>query len=480
MSRGKAQAPGRAPRGGYFARRPVRPGELPAIMRRHIFTGCLGSAWNNLITGIIYVYFGNAVGMTQLQWGILNGVAAWVVVAQPLGAIVGERAGSRKLVWFWSAFGDRLTRLLAVIGAYLLYRAGHPWAYLVFMAGICLGCVPGNFANGPWYGWLTTIIPQEVQGSFWGRRDSWIALAVIAVVLPSGLVMDLVPAGSKLETAALILAAASAVGFLDVLIHGTIPEPPVEARGDRTSLAEALTPLRDRRFRPWLTFVVLWNFVVALAGSLATLYFMANLGFRDNLLAGMLATSIANLAGMFVGGRTIGRMVDRYGTKRTLFMSHFFWAFIPLIWCFATPASALFVVGTASFIGGVFINAAANASIKLVTRFTTPERSGMYMAVSTTASSVAAGLGSIAAGAFLQALGGWSFTVLGLVVSAFPLLFVLSGALRFVVVFVCIPRVRATTARRSEEEPFLLPLFFREMPGISRIARAARAADRDR
>ena len=135
-----------AARGGYFVRRSVRPGELPAIMKKHILTGAMGTAWANIITGIIYVYFGNAIGLTQLQWGILGGITAWVVIVQPLGAILGERAGSRKRVWFWSIIADRLLRLVGIVGAYFLWKAGNPAGYLVFMAAICVATLVGNLS----------------------------------------------------------------------------------------------------------------------------------------------------------------------------------------------------------------------------------------------------------------------------------------------------------------------------------------------
>src|SRR5579864_7143879 len=61
---------GQREKASYFTRRPVRPGELPRLMNKHIITGTMGSAWGNLIGGIILIYFGNAIGMTQLQWGI--------------------------------------------------------------------------------------------------------------------------------------------------------------------------------------------------------------------------------------------------------------------------------------------------------------------------------------------------------------------------------------------------------------------------
>jgi len=469
----KRKSAGRSrPAAGYFTQRPVRRGELPAIMRKHIATGTMGSAWGNVITGIIYIYFGNAIGLSRLQWGILGGISSWVVVMQPLGTILGERAGSRRMVWFWTALADRVLRMVGIVGAFLLWRAGSTSGYLVFMVAVCGGTLVGNLSPGPWYGWLCTIIPQEVQGSFWGRRDSWISLVVILVTLPSGFLMDLVPRDSKLETAAVILVAASLLGCLDILIHGTLPEPPLRRAASRGSFAGMLTPLRDRGFRPWLVFTASWNFSVFVGGSLATLYFMENLGFKSNLFGGMIAATIVGLLGTLLAARRVGRMVDRFGVKRVLALSHFFWSFVPGIWLFAVPGTALFWVGLAGVVGGVFSAAAANANVKLATRFPAPEDSGMYMAISTMIGSLAAGLGSLAAGLFLHALGTWSVTLFGLVVSAFPVLFSISTVFRFVTVFVLLPRIRTEPSAEREERTFLLPLFFEGLPGIERIRRA--------
>jgi MFS family permease len=457
---------------GLFLQRPVRPDELPAIMRKHIATGTMGSAWGNVITGIIYVYFGNAIGLTRLQWGILGGISSWVVVMQPLGTMLADRVGSRRLVWFWTALSDRVLRLVGIVGAFLLWRAGSTAGYLVFMTAVCLGTLVGNLSPGAWYGWLSTIIPRDVQGTFWGRRDSWISLIVILVTLPSGFLMDIVPREGKLETAALILAAVSLLGFLDILIHVTLPEPPMRAAPARGSLAGMLRPLKDRGFRPWLVFTACWNFSLMLGGGLSNLYFMENLGFRDDLFGGMIASTIVGLVGTLFAARRVGRMVDRFGVKRMLAASHLLWSFVPAIWLFATPgASALFWVGLGGVVGGVFSVAAANASVKLSTRFPSPEDSGMYMSIFSMIGSIAAGLGTLAAGLFLNAAGAWSVTLLGLVVSAFPVLFVLSTLGRFATLFTLLPRVRATPSASREERTFLLPLFFESLPGIERFRR---------
>jgi len=153
-------------------------------MAKHILTGCMGAIWGNLISGVIFVFFGNSIGMTPFHWGILGGITSWVVAAQPLGAILGERTRSRKKVFFWFAITDRFLRMSGVICAYLLWRSGNHSGYLVFMLGVCVATLVGNMAQGPWFGWLATIIPQHVHGTFWGRRDSWISLATISQSFP--------------------------------------------------------------------------------------------------------------------------------------------------------------------------------------------------------------------------------------------------------------------------------------------------------
>lgn len=445
---------------GYFAQRRISRSELPAVMRRHIFTGALGTMWGNLVTGIVFIFFGNTIGMSQFQWGILGGIGAWVVAAQPLGALLGERTGSRKLVWFWFALADRLLRFIGIIAAYLLWRAGHPMAYLILMTAVCLGSLAGNVATAPWYGWLARIVPQDIQGAFWGRRDSWISLAVIAVVLPSGLLMDLIPAKGKLEMAVIILTAAGAIGIADILLHGTIPEPPPLSGMRRSGFSNILAPLRNRRFRPWLLYTAVWNFSLFLGGALAPLYFMENLGFKNNLLGGMIAINVITLLGTLLASRKVGRMVDRHGIQRMLMLGHLFWSVLPAIWLFATPRTAVFWIGLSSVVGGIFPVAATNAATKLVTRFPSPEESGMYMGVSSMVGNICGGFGALAAGGFLDAMGSWSFALGRLSLSAFPLLFIASSIMRLAATVALIPRIREKGAVPLDRRQLLLPLFF--------------------
>ena len=446
-------------RPGVFERRLIETRELPWIMRRHILTGCLGTVWGTVSTGLLFTWFGNTVGMSRFQWGLLGALGAWVVLMQPVGALLASRWGCRKKVWFWFALGERLLRLLAVTGAFLAWRAGMPSAWVILVALVSLSAASGNLAAPVWWGWLATIIPRQMQGTFWGRRDTWTSIAVIAVVLPVTFLLDRMPAAVKPVAVLAAIAASGAAGILDILLHVVIPEPPVRAERRAGSLDRVMKPVRDRRFRPWLVFITAWNFGMSLGGSLCSLYFLDNLGLRENLLGGTIALNAVGLLGSILSARRMGRLVDRWGSRRVLLIGHLGWSLLPAIWLFATPRTAVFWLSLQSVVSGIFATAGTNAGLKLVTRFPQPEQAPMYMAVSSSTANLANGLGALVAGVFLQVMGGWTASVGRLTLSAFPVLFAASFVLRLASTLVLAPRVRER-GMRDDERPMLLPLFF--------------------
>jgi MFS family permease len=428
-------------------------------MRRHILTGCMATVWGTILGSILFTWFGNTVGMIQFQWGVLSAIGSWVVLVQPVSALLGSRIGSRKVVWFWFALAERVLRLMALAGAYFAWRAGLPTAWVILVALVSLSAAAGSMSNPVWWGWVATIIPREIQGSFWGRRDTWTSIAVIAVILPATFLLDRIPAAVKPAAVFSVLAAAGAIGLLDILLHAAIPEPPAIPETRSGSLDRVLKPVRDRRFRPWLVFIAAWNFGMSLGGSLCSLYFLDNLGLRDNLLGGAVALNAVGLVGSILSARRMGRLVDRWGSRRVLLIGHLGWSLLPAIWLCATPRTAVFWLSLQSVVSGVFATAANNAGLKLVTRFPPPEESPMYVAVSNSTANIAGGFGAFTAGVFLHVMGGWTASVGRLTLSAFPVLFMVSFALRLASTLALVPRIREQ-GMRDDERPMLLPLFF--------------------
>jgi len=430
-----------SPRPRLFDHRRITPKELPGVLNKHIFTGALGTAWGNLIGGVLYVSFGNVIGMTQFQWGILGAVSSWVIALQPLAALMVDKAGSRKKVWFWSCFLERVLRAVGIFSSYLLWKTGHLNAALALMTGITLGVLLGTFQGPPWYSWLADIVPPEIHGRFWGRRETWVSIATIAAVVPASLLVDLVPESAKGDALAAVFAFTTVIGMIDVFVHVTIPEPEMRHVPPSRFFHRLQEPLRDPKFRPWLLFVLAWNFSMMLGYSLSNLYFLKDLRLRNNLFGMTMVMTVLTLLTGVLTARTSGRLIDKIGIQRVLYVGYILWSLIPVVWLFAVPSTVLFWLAMASLIGGSFSVAANMAGIKLLTRTPPAESRTMYVAVSNTLGLLAQGVGAFLAGSFLEAFGSRSLRIVGLVVSGFPLVFIASAALRLVSTLLLVPRI---------------------------------------
>lgn len=427
---------------GYFIQRIVYPWELPSIMRKHTLTGAMGGIWLNLASGMFFVYFGTRIGLTPVQWGIMAGLSSWLIALQPLAAAAATRAGRRKAIWFWFAMLERSLRFLGIIAAFFLWKQGSPGAGAVLMLAIVAANLFGAMANPPWLSWLADIIPQEQHGSFWGKRASWVAAAVILSIVPAGLFMDLVSEANKLSAVVGVFAAATFIGVLDLLIHGTIPEPEMIRPGSKHLLQQFRAPLRDSEFRPWLLFNFCWTFSMTLGGSLATLYFVNDLGIKNSFLGGAIVLTSLGLLGGVLSGRSSGRLVDRAGVRRVLFAAHCVWSLLPLFWFFARPAAALWFLGLGSLVGGAASTAGSTAANKLVTRIPPAPVRTMYIAVSTSLGSIAGGLGPIVAGSILHFVSDATIGLGGLELGGFHLIFFASFGLRSLTTLLLARRIR--------------------------------------
>ena len=430
---------------GYFAQRIVQPLRLPGIMRRHIYTGAMSNVWANLIAGLFMVYYGNRIGMTSFQWGVMSCLASWVLVGQVLTGALVRRAGQRKLVWFLSAAADRSLRMIGILASLWLWKTGNGHAAFVLIAGVVAANLFGAMVTPAWLSWMADLIPEREQGAFWGRRSAWIAFCVAATIVPAGYLFDRTPETLKMNLALGVFIVATGFGLLDLVIHGTIPEPALPRVAAEPYLAQLMRPLRDRRFRAWLQFNMVWTASVMVGATLTLIYALENLGLKKNLLGGTVAITVVSLCASIVTASWSGRLVDRVGPKRVMAWGYLFWAFIPLTWMLATPGTALFWYGIASIIGGVACTAGATATNKLLTRLPPPEHRATYIAVGNSATHVAAGLGALAAGTVAwwldrdwtggMRLGEWSL-------NTYRLLFLISMCMRLGTFALLLPRVR--------------------------------------
>jgi len=405
-------------------------GERPSIMWKHIYTGAMGSVYFSLLTGIWLVVFGSNIGLHYWHWATMSATSSLVFVLQLASAYVASHIRGRKLMWFAAAMCSRLLRASAIAVAFWLYASRPGAAYAFFVALVIAANVFDALCAPLWWSWFADIIPRRIHGRFAGRRSAWIALATLLVVIPIGIALDLTREELKMPMLMVVFAFGFLVGAVDLLIHRTIPEPPMTETSTGSFWKQVAVPLRDKGFRPWLVFWGAWGFSMTLGGSLSQVYFAEDLHLKRDFLGGAIALIVLPpLGGMIAAGR-LGAMVDRYGVKKMLWWGHRFWALLPLFWLVATPRTALWLLGLASLVGGISSNTATIAGNKLVTRLRPPGQVPMYVAVSTCVGALAGAMGPVVAGIVLHTLEGKSWQAGPFVFVAFHILFLASLILR--------------------------------------------------
>ena len=400
-------------------------------MRRHIYTGAMGATYWNLTNGMFLVAFGNAIGVSVTQWSVLSAVCCFALSAQLVSAYFTERYGYRRLVWFVSEFSNRMLRGIGFFISFMLFLHGHVYAAATVLVGmLCLANFFMAAGHPPWFSWLTDLIPEKIQGTFWGRREAWVCLAALGMMLPASYALDRMPEELKPHSLSIIFAVGLIIGTIDVCLHRQIPEPAVQTYNNGAFHRYIVQPLKNADYRRWLTFNTCWNFSQMIGGALATVYFVEDLRIRDNFFGGALVLVAVPLAATMLTTRWTGRLVDKLGVKRVLIVSTLMWAIMPVFWIVATPATAMFWLALSSIVGGISFPAATNAGNKLITRLPAPNKRPIYIAVNACLANIGGGLGPLVGAFFLETLKGHTWTIAGYVLIPFQMLFALSLALR--------------------------------------------------
>ena len=379
--------------------------EVKSSLRLMVWEGVGSWGQFSLGSGGFMAAYALALGANNLQVGLLAALPFLTQVVQLPAILAVERFRLRKAIGIPALIASQL--LWIPIGAvpFVLDTPGAPAVSLV----IVLMAIRGLFApvwTTAWTSWLRDLVPQNILGSYHGRRLAVITGIVAAIGIGGSQFVSWWESVSSsddtiLAYSILLIVGALTIGLVSPVAALLAKEPlmPAASESRRSALSVLAEPLRDRNFSQLVRFLFVWNLVSSLAIPFFAVYMLSELGLSLPAVIGFTVLSqVTNI--LFV--RVWGPMADRVGSKTVLSLSASLYILVILGWVFtAYPERhvlTLPLLGVLHAFAGV---AAAGVMLTMgtLTLKLAPEgKATAFLGVAGIATSVGAGIGPIAGG----------------------------------------------------------------------------------
>jgi MFS family permease len=379
--------------------------DLAGGLRWLTWEGTASMGFFSITTSGFLVAYALVLGCSNFQIGIL---AALPFITQPLQIFViplVERFRRRKVITLAAWIPAQLSWvLIALIPLFLDVPSSSAVALLLVTIGI--RGVFASVTSCSWNSWLRDLVPQQVLGSFFARRQMWANLAAMTFGLAASFFVTYweghVPAGNEaLGYTFPLLFGAVFLGLASPLFMSLIPEPLMQPSPEpQPSFFSTISvPFRDGNYRRLLSFLLLWGLALNLSIPFFAVYMLLRLGLP---LSAVIGFSILSQAFNILFLRLWGPLADRSGFKAILSVSVSLYLLVVLGWTFTTMPERYFLTipllvvlhilaGIAS--AGVIL-ATGTIGLKLAPK----GQATAYLAAAGLATSLGAGLGPLLGG----------------------------------------------------------------------------------
>ena len=326
----------------------------PTISDQDIASGLRWLTWEgtasmgffSITTSGFLAAYALLLGCSNFQIGVL---AALPFLTQPLQILViplVERFRRRKVITLAAWIPAQLSWLLiALIPLFLDVPSSSAVALLLVTIGIRGLFV--SITNCSWNSWLRDLIPQQILGSVFARRQMWANLAAMTFGLAASFFVTYwqghVTAGNEaLGYTFPLLFGAAFLGLASPLFMSLIPEPLMQpSTGPQPSFFSTIAPpFRDGNYRRLLSFLLLWGLALNMSIPFFAVYMLLRLGLP---LWAVIGFSILSQAFNILFLRLWGRLADRFGFKAILSVCVSLYLLVVFGWTFTTMPERYFL-----------------------------------------------------------------------------------------------------------------------------------------
>ena len=316
-----------------------------------------------------------------------------------------ERFRVRKAIGVPALLGAHL--MWAPIGAvpFLLETPGAAAVAVVILLLALRGLFAPVWAT-TWTSWMRDLVPQDVLGSYYGRRLAVITVAVAVVGLGASFFVRWwesvsAPEDAILAYSLLLIGGSLTFGLASTwcALRASEPSMPAAAESGQSALAVLVEPLRDRNFSQLVRFLFVWSLVSNLAIPFFAVYMLKELGLS---LSAVIGFTVLSQTTSVLFTRVWGPMADRVGSKPVLSLSASLYLLVIVGWVFTSHPERHFLTLPLLAVLHMFAGVAAagvGLTMSTLTLKVAPAgKATPFLSVASIAASVGAGIGPVAGG----------------------------------------------------------------------------------
>lgn len=384
----------------------------PTISDQDIASGLRWITWEAVVamglfsitTSGILVAYARVLGCNNFQIGIL---AALPFLTQPVQILViplVERIRRRKAIAVFSWIPAQLSWLaIALIPLFFAVPSGNAASMLLITLGVRGVFV--SITNCAWNGWIRDLVPQQILGSFFARRQLWANLAAATFGLLAAFFISYwrgyAPGMEALGFTILLGLGAIFLGLPGPIFISLVPEPLMQpAPGPKPSLLSTIAPpFRDVNYRRLLSFLFLWGLALNMSIPFFAVYMLERLLLQLEWVVGL---SIVSQAANILFLRFWGPLADRFGIKAILSLSASLYLLVVLGWTFTTMPErhslTIPLLVVLHIFAGIAAGGAGFTTGTIGLKLAPQGKATAYLAAAGLATSLGAGLGPLIGG----------------------------------------------------------------------------------
>jgi MFS family permease len=421
--------------------------ETARALRLFNWGAIIGTCAYNLWTGVFITGFALYLGAKSLEIGLLGAIPVLAGVVQPLASFWAEK--SRLTRKFFTNIFYIFSILFWIPIILIPFFKSLSYSLFLFFASYTFANFFLSMTNPPYISWLGDVVPEDIRGRYFSRRNMYAGLAGMVVSLSMGRLVDIFP---KKIAFPIVFATATFFAIVETVIIFLQPEPYREPQKELSLLHELTLPLKDKNFKFYTFFISFWNFAVIMPGQFFSVFMLKYLHLSYTTI--VLVSISSGIAGL-IAQPFFGYLADRYSNKSILLLTSLLASFIPFLYIFMSPrfpTFSLVLLYLVNIFAGAIWAGIMLTQFNLLLMFSPPIKRMSYVGIHSAFVSLTGAVSPFLGGLIVNALKGFHISFLALDLTNIKILFTLSTALRLL----SLSLLRIIKEYREEESPLEL------------------------